>query len=109
MAYDEGLAERIRRELSDQTGLTEREMFGGIAFMLGGNIACGVIDEDLMVRVGKDSYESALEQEFARPFDFTGRPMAGWVVVAQSGVEEDEQLSGWVDKGVATARSLPPK
>jgi len=109
MAYDEGLAERIREVLDDQPGLFEKKMFGGVGFMLHGNMACGVNKDDLIVRVGPDSYEEALNRTHAEEFDLTGRPMKGWVVVTPSGYEDDSDLESWVEEGVSFALSLPPK
>ena len=109
MAYDEGLAQRLRESLADADGLTERRMFGGIAFMLGGNMAVGVTGDELMVRSGPALYEEALAHPHARVFDMTGRPMRGWVVVAPDGLAYDAALGAWVEMGVAFARSLPPK
>ena len=109
MAYDHDLANRVREQLADQEAVTEKEMFGGIAFLLGGNMAVGVSRQELMVRVGKVGAHDALEQEHTRPFDMTGRPMGGWVLVAQPGLAADPQLRAWVDRGVAFARSLPAK
>ena len=109
MAYDEGLAQRIRETLGELPGLTEKKMFGGIAFMVGGNMACGVIESDLIVRVGPERYEEAAGKPHARAFDFTGKPMKGWVMVAPEGYETDESLRGWVEQGIAFARSLPAK
>ena len=84
-------------------------MFGGISFMLRGNYCCGVIDGDLVVRVGRDAHEAALSQLHAREMDFTGHPMRGWVFVAGAGVDADEALRDWVWRGVEFALSLPPK
>lgn len=109
MAYDPGLAERVRYFLIDAQGVDEREMFGGIGFMLDGNMAVGVIGEDLLVRVGRDKYEEALEIAGARPFDMTGRPMRGWVVVSADVLEDDAELDAWVHRGSEVARSLPAK
>ena len=109
MAYDEGLAQRVRDILVDRVGIEEKKMFGGLSFMLGGNVACGVIKEDLIVRVGPDADAAALEKPSARPFDFTGRPMKGWVMVAQDGLEADEDLEDWVQMGLQFAVTLPPK
>ena len=81
MAYDEDLAERVLGVLGGKPGLTQRKMFGGLAFMLRGNLACGVLRNDLMVRVPKDGYEAMLARPHVREMDFTGRPMRGWVVV----------------------------
>ena len=84
-------------------------MFGGISFMLRGNYCCGVIDGDLVVRVGRDAHEAALSELHAREMDFTGHPMRGWVFVAGAGVDADEALRDWVWRGVEFALSLPPK
>ncbi|HYV14934.1 MAG TPA: TfoX/Sxy family protein [Conexibacter sp.] len=109
MAYDEDLAHRIREQLADESGVTEKAMFGGLAFMLGGNMAVGIIGDELMVRVGPDAYEEALARPHTRVFDMTGRPMRGWVCVAADGVRTKRQVGAWVPRGVAFARSLPPK
>lgn len=109
MAYDEGLAQRIREALADADGLSERRMFGGIAFMLHGNMAVGISGDELMVRVGPEAYEDALAQPHARVFDMTGRVMRGWVVVAAEGIADDGALDDWVRRGADYARSLPPK
>jgi TfoX/Sxy family transcriptional regulator of competence genes len=109
MVYDEGLAQRVREEMAELPGYTERKMFGGIGFMLHGNMAVGVINEDLIVRVGRERYESALAEPHARVFDMTGRPMTGWVVVTVEGYAADEDLERWVQQGVDHASSLPPK
>ncbi|MEU1481974.1 TfoX/Sxy family protein [Streptomyces sp. NPDC005760] len=109
MAYDEGLAERVRQHLGADPAVTEKRMFGGIAFLHQGNMAVGVTGNDLMVRVGPDATDTALARPGARLFDMTGRPMRGWVVVAGSAVAEDEALGEWIDEGRAFAASLPPK
>ena len=109
MTYDEGLAERIRQHLGDDPGVAEKRMFGGIAFLLHGNMAVGVTGDDLMVRVGPDATDAALARPGARLFDMTGRPMRGWVVVDPSAVTEDEALGEWIDEGYAFAAGLPAK
>ena len=109
MAHDEGLAQRIRERLDEQSGLSERKMFGGLAFLVNGNMAVGVVKDELMVRVGPDGYAAALTQPHARPMDFTKRPMKGFVFVAALGLEEDADLARWVERGVRLAASLPPK
>jgi hypothetical protein len=109
VAFDEGLAERIREVLEGEPGLTERRMFGGLAFMLDGNMCCGVSGEDLMVRIAPESTEEALRRPGARVFDMTGRPMKGWLVVGPEGIAEDADLRAWVDESRRFARSLPPK
>jgi TfoX/Sxy family transcriptional regulator of competence genes len=102
MAYDEALAERVRAELAGEDGLTERRMFGGIAFMIGGNMAVGVREDELMVRLG--DVEDALAQPHVRQSMMGERPMKGFILVAQ-----DADLGPWIARGVAYARELPPK
>ena len=109
MAYNEELAARIRTSLEARKGVTERKMFGGIGFMIHGNMCCGVVNDDLMVRVGPDSHEASLSLPHARPMDFTGRPMKGFVFVGPEGIKEDGALAGWMDRGVTFAQSLPRK
>jgi TfoX N-terminal domain len=108
MAYDEALADRVRAALTGREGLGEREMFGGIAFMVGGNMACGVLGEDLIVRLAPEEAEAALREPHTRPFDATGRPMRGWLFVSPDGVGGGD-LEGWVDAGADHAASLPAK
>jgi TfoX/Sxy family transcriptional regulator of competence genes len=109
VAYDEGLAHRVRELLGEDEELRERKMFGGLAFMYRGNMACGVIGEDLMVRVGPEAWEEALEHPHARQMDFTGKSMKGMVYVDTSGTAEDDDLREWVTRGILFARSLPAK
>lgn len=109
MAYDEGLAERIREVLGERSDVTEKQMFGGIAFMLRGHMCVGIVKDDLMVRVGADAHEKLVRQPHARPMDFTGRPMKGFLYVSAEGLESDAALREWVDHGVAHATSLPAK
>jgi TfoX/Sxy family transcriptional regulator of competence genes len=109
MPYDVYLTQRVRVLLADQPGLTERKMFGGVGFMLHGNMACGVHKDRLIVRVGPERYQEDLHQPHAMPFDITGKPMAGWVMVAAEGCQSDEALRDWVAQGVAFAHTLPPK
>lgn len=109
MSYDLGLAQRAREMLAEEATLTEKEMFGGLSFLLDGNMAAGIIDDELIVRVGPEAYQQALERPHTRPFDMTGRPMRGWVVVEEGGLVEDDSLAEWLAMGVATARGLPPK
>ena len=109
MAYDEGLAQRMNETLAAVPGLVEKKMFGGIGYLVGGNMACGIIGDDLIVRVGPEPYEETLQKHHARPFDFTGRPMKGWIMVSPKGYESDGQLQDWVEKGLAFAYTLPPK
>jgi TfoX/Sxy family transcriptional regulator of competence genes len=108
MAYNEGLADDLRARLGGRPGLTERKMFGGIGYMINGNMAVGVSGDDLMVRVGKDAHDEALSQVGARAFDMTGGAK-GWILVSPEGLRTDQDLGRWVDQGVAHAESLPPK
>ncbi len=109
MAYDEQLASRIRKALARHEGLTEKKMFGGISFMLHGNMCCGVVRDDLVVRVGPDLYEEAVMEPHARPMDFTGRPLKGLVYVGPGGHRSDEALAKWLKRDVDLTASLPPK
>jgi TfoX/Sxy family transcriptional regulator of competence genes len=109
MAYDHALADRIGRHIGDRPDLVEKEMFGGLAFLIGGNMAVGVSGDALMVRVGKDAHDAAMARHGARPFDMTGRPMRGWIVVDPIGFSEPAELDRWVDEGVAHALTLPSK
>jgi TfoX/Sxy family transcriptional regulator of competence genes len=109
MAYDEALADRIRDALAARADVTERKMFGGLAFMVGGNMCCGVMGSEAMLRLGEDGAETALDEPHTRPMDFTGRPMKGMVYVAAPGVEDAAAVRRWVDRAVAFAGSLPPK
>ncbi|MDP3971659.1 MAG: TfoX/Sxy family protein, partial [Candidatus Nanopelagicales bacterium] len=99
MAYDENLAERIRVLLSDVPGVTERRMFGGLAFMVNGNMACGPVKDLLMVRVGKDQYGAALHEGPATEMTFTGRPMKGFVQIQTDALADDDVLADWVHRG----------
>jgi hypothetical protein len=105
--YDESLAARIRPLLAT-TPFSERKMFGGLAFLIGGNMACGIVREALMVRTGAAYYEAALAQPHARPMEFTGRPMKGMVFVDPPGLD-DAGLAAWVRLGAEFASSLPAK
>ena len=109
MAYDEQLAERVRQVLGERSGLTERKMFGGIAFMLAGNMCCGVSRDDLIVRTFPEDGEAALDEPDVRPFDMTGRPMTGFLLVGPGATASDDGLRGWVERAVTFAETLPPK
>lgn len=109
MAYDEAMVERIRDAMVDEPGVDERKMFGCYAFMVGGNMACGSLDDRLLVRVGPSAYEEALELPGASAFEGNGRVMRGFVVVDEETVASDGALLEWVERGAAFARSLPPK
>jgi TfoX/Sxy family transcriptional regulator of competence genes len=110
MAYDEHLADRVRELVAAHGAFTEQKMFGGLAFLIGGNMAVGVSGQGgLMVRVDRGDTEALLERPHARPFEMRGREMKGWVRVDAEGVRTKRQLEPWVRRGVAYARSLPPK
>jgi len=109
MAYDETLAGRIRSALGKRHGLVEKKMFGGVGFVLRGNMACGVHKDMLIVRVGPEQDKAALARPGARPFDAMGRPMAGWVLVERKGFASDKDLAAWIKMGIEFAASLPPK
>jgi TfoX/Sxy family transcriptional regulator of competence genes len=109
MAYDDKLAARVRSALAGREGLSERKMFGGLAFMLNGNMACGLTADALMVRVGAERFQEALAEPHARPMNFTGRPMKGMVYVDPAGYATDDGLAAWVERGLQFAASLPPK
>jgi TfoX/Sxy family transcriptional regulator of competence genes len=108
VAYDEDLAGRVRAVLPASGEVTERQMFGGLAFMLGGHMFCGVVKDTLMVRLGPDSAGRALDQPHVRPMDFTGRPMKSMVFVDPAGLH-GPALRHWVNAAAEHARSLPPK
>lgn len=110
MTYDNELAHRIREQLADEQGITEKSMFGGLAFLLDGNMAVGISNGgELMVRVGPDASDEALARPHTRIFDMTGRPMKGWILIAAEGFATKRQLGAWVWSGVAFARTLPAK
>ncbi len=108
MPFDEGLAQRVREVLSDQeTG--ERKMFGGLTFMVRGHMCVGVVGDELMVRVGPAQNDEALGQPHARPMDFTGKPMDGFVYASAKGLESDDDLNAWVGRGLKFNSTLPAK
>ena len=107
MAFDESLATRVRLHLASDL-FTEHRVFGGVVFLVNGNMACGIIRDELLVRTGLANFEPAISRPFARPMDFTGRPMRGMVIVSRDGLD-DESLADWVALGQTFARSLPPK
>ena len=109
MAYNEELAAKIRARLKLKTGVVEKKMFGGVGFLVNGNLACGVNKHDLVVRLGEADFENALKQPHVRIFDLTGRPMKGWIFVSAEGYKSDKALEGWIEKGIAYAKSLPRK
>jgi TfoX/Sxy family transcriptional regulator of competence genes len=108
MAYDERLADRVRDVLDTEDGVTERKMFGGLAFMVRGHMACGIVGDDLMLRLGAEPAQRALERPHVRPMDFTGKPMKGMVYVAPGGLE-GAALRRWVKRALEFVGTLPPK
>lgn len=109
MSFDEDLADRVRLALGTRRGLTEKRMFGGLAFLLRGNMCCGVMNRELIVRVSRDQTDEMLAEPHTRAFDFTGRAMSGFVVVRPAGCEDEETLAEWVTRAVAFASGLPAK
>ena len=109
MAFDELLADRVRACLQHVGGVSERKMFGGLAFLSHGNMCFGVLGEDLLVRVGPEAYAASLALPHVREMDLTGRPLRGVVVVDAAGLGEDGPLGAWLDRGLAFTDSLPPK
>jgi hypothetical protein len=109
MAFDEALAARVRSALPGGEGVIEKLMFGGIAFLLKGNVCCGIHGDDLIVRLDPADAEVALNEPHVRVFDLTGRPMKGWVLIAPEGVAGEDDLRSWVRRGLEFARSLPAK
>ena len=110
MAYDDDLADRIRALVASEPGVTEMRMFGGLAFLIGGNLAVAASGRGgLMVRVDPEETETLVAEPHARPFEMRGRPLAGWLRVDDEGVRTREQLAPWVGRGATYARSLPPK
>jgi hypothetical protein len=109
MAFDEQLARRVRKMFADQAGMDEMKMFGGVGYLLNGNMACGILNSDLIVRVGSAAYADTLKLPGTREFDITGRPMKGWVMVPDAGRQSDADLLAWVQRGVGFALTLPAK
>ena len=92
-----------------ERGVVEKSMFGGIGFLVNGNMACGVNKQDLIVRLSEHDFEEALKRPHVRVFNMTGRPMKGWIMVSSGGYASETALKGWIDRAVAHARSLPPR
>jgi TfoX/Sxy family transcriptional regulator of competence genes len=109
MAFDPELADRARGSLAGLTAFDERAMFGGLAFMVGGHMACGVLGDDLILRLGPDRALEALERPGVRPMDFTGRPLKGYVYVSPPAVGDDDALRDWLGGALAFVATLPPK
>jgi TfoX/Sxy family transcriptional regulator of competence genes len=109
MAFDEGLAQRVRELVGAYPGASERRMFGGLAFLLHGKMFVGIVGETLMARVGAERYGDSLALPHVRPMDFTGKPMSGYVYVDPPGIAEDEQLLAWVNWCAGVAAALPAR
>jgi len=109
MAYDEGVAQRLREVFAGRTDVVEKKMFGGLAFMVAGNMCCGVVGEELMARVGPEQYGKALQEPHAREMDFTGKPMKGFVYVGVQGFASDDDLLSWVGRCEQFVTTLPAK
>lgn len=109
MAYDEHLAERIRAIIRRRKGFEEKKMFGGLGFLLNGNMCVGVWKESLVVRFSKQDHDDVLLEQHVRPFDITGKAMTGWALVDPSGLLTDAELKAWVDRAIKFVRTLPAK
>ena len=109
MAYDPQLAARIRRIVAGHSGVTEKAMFGGLAFMIDGKMFCGVLGDELLARVGPDAHDAALARPHVRIMDFTGRPMRGYVFVGPRALQVDTELTQWVEQAQRHAAALPQK
>jgi len=109
MAFDERLAERVSSVLEDVPDVREQQMFGGIAFIVGGHMACGIVGAELMLRLGEEGADAALDQPHVRPMDFTGRPMSTMVFVEPAGIESDQALADWIERALTHVETLPPK
>jgi hypothetical protein len=109
MPHDETLAARIRAALSDAPGLAEKKMFGGLCFMLRGHMCCGILGDELVLRLPPALADEALRRTHVRPMDFTGRPMRGFIYVASGGLKTDRDLRAWLKPALDFALALPPK
>jgi TfoX/Sxy family transcriptional regulator of competence genes len=109
MAYDEELEGRIRRALADREDITDKKMFGGIAFLLDEKMFCGIVKDDLMVRVGPEAHEKALGEPNVRPMDFSGRPMKGYVYVGPAGTKTDKMVAKWAERGLKFVATVEKK
>lgn len=109
MAFDEQLADRIKSIIKGKHGLTEKKMFGGLAFLVNGRMACGVQNKKLMVRVGPVKYEEALKKKYVKKMDFTGRPLKGFIYVMPLGLKRKESLNYWIEAALDYVKSLPKK
>ena len=109
MALDIKLAERMRKQLGKRRGLTEKKMFGGLSFLVNGNVCCGVHGQEMIVRLDPEETDKALRERHTRIFDLSGRPMKGWILVQSKGLTTDKALAKWIQVGIEYALSLPAK
>ena len=109
MTFSERTASHIRRVMKNTPGLSERPLYSGVAFMVQGNMCCGVIDDHLVVRISPDAYDATLREPHTRPMDFTGRPLPGFVYVDRAGFANHASLKQWIDRSVSFVRTLPPR
>jgi TfoX/Sxy family transcriptional regulator of competence genes len=109
MAFDESLAARIRDALAREKNIDEKKMFGGVGFLLNGNMLVGVWKDSLIARLGPDNYDDALMEPHVKEFDITGRAMKGWVLVEPEGIEDDDQLQAWIERALKFVTALPAK
>jgi len=109
MAYDEGLAVRIREAMATAPNVIEKKMFGGLCFMTSGHMCCGIVEDTLIARVGPDQYDACMQLAHVRAMDFTGRPLKGMVYVDAEGIAEGEDLSAWIDRCLKYVQALPAK
>ncbi|HEX5105285.1 MAG TPA: TfoX/Sxy family protein [Pirellulaceae bacterium] len=109
MPYSESLADRIRQTFGRRRGLTEKKMFGGVGFLLNGNMCVGVWKTSLIVRLDPVDADESLSQPHVRPFDITGRPMKGWLIVEADGLETDDQLASWIQRSIEFVAGMPRK
>lgn len=109
MAYDQELADRLRKAVGKRNGLVEKKMFGGLSFLLNGNMAVGVLANELILRIDPAQNDKILKKPHARQFDFTGKPMVGWIFVGSGGVKTEKSLKQWAELGLDYAASLPAK
>ena len=109
MAFSEDLADRVRAEVAGAPNVVEKQMFGGLSFLVHGNMAVGVHGDEMIVRLDKDDTDEALSQPGTRIFDFTGRPMQGWIMVGEAGYSSEQDFKQWVKRGMDYALSLPAK
>lgn len=109
MPYSEALAERMRPFVLPRPGVQERSMFGGIAFLVHGNMCCGIWKDYLIIRLSKEEGAAALDEPHVKIMDLTGKPMRGWLMINEKGYTEDADLIGWIERAYAFASSLPKK